>query len=133
MRLVIDDGYTLPFTTQEQLADPITGRVIFDNLPPVAGRYRPALFSENEEFQWKVSHATSGKEVAELSAGMIAAHVTDWDAQNKDGSTAKIEVAVILRMPPPIVRQLLDIVTTWAPKEQEKAAGNSPAASGSPS
>ena len=27
MRLVIDDGYTLPFTTQEQIADPITGRV----------------------------------------------------------------------------------------------------------
>ena len=133
MRLVIDDGYTLPFKTEEQIADPVTGRVIFDNLPPVAGRYRPALFSENEEFQYKLSRAASGKETAELIAGMIANHVTDWDVQAQDGSAAKIEAAVVLKMPPPIVRQLLDIVTTWAPKEQEKSAGNSPAASGSPS
>jgi hypothetical protein len=136
MRLVIDDGYTLPFETKESLEDTITGRPVAEGLPVVKGRYRPALFEENEEFQHKLSRAADGKQSALIVAEMIASHVAEWDVTVRPGSTevpALVSPAMVLKMPAPVVRQLLDVVITWAPRQQEKAAGNSPPASGSPS
>ena len=135
-RLVIDDGYTLPFTTQPTMTDPVSGRVQADNLPIVSGRYRPALFEENEEYINKIGRATSGKESAQIVAQFLSDHLCEWDVErpaSKGGGKADIVPAMILKMPPPVVIQLLDIVRTWAAKEQATAEGNSSAASGSPS
>lgn len=124
MPLDLDDGYTLPFATAPTLTDPATGDVIAANLPVVTGRYRPALFEEIQRYRYALSRAASGAEQAAVIADMIASHVTDWDVRNR-GVTAAVDPKVIReRVPEPIVSQLLNVVLTWAPREQEAAEKN---------
>lgn len=124
MRLAIDDGYTLPFATSPTgRPDPVSGEVPAGELPVVTGRYRPAVFADLQEYHYRLSRAATGRESAELVAGLVAAHVTDWDVTLK-GVAAAMTTENVLRCPAPVVEQLVDVVTRWAPKEQDAAAGN---------
>lgn len=124
MRLDIGDGYTLPFSTSPDVRDAVSGEVIRTNLPVVTGRYRPALFHELNAYRYRYTRATTAAEQADSIADFVAEHVVDWDV-TAGPQKAKVSPAVVLRMPEPIVEQLLRILTTWAPREQAEAEKNS--------
>lgn len=125
MRLALDDGYTLPFSTSpDGKPNPATGEPSATGLPVVTGRYRPAVFAAVQEFQYRLGRAASGREEADVIAEFVAAHVTDWDVTLK-GATAAVSAENVRRMPAVVVDHLVGVVSRWAPAEQEKAAGNS--------
>ena len=125
MPLAIDDGYALPFATLPD-ARPDAGddRPTVTGLPVVAGRYRPAVFEEVQEFQYQLDRAATGAEQAELIAAFVAAHVADWDV-TLGGKPAPVTAKTVRRFPAPVVEQLVAVVSKWAAKEQDAAAGNS--------
>lgn len=125
MRLVIGDGYTLPFATSpDGPPNPATGRPVVTGLPVVTGRYRPALFEAVQEYQYRFGRAATGKEQAQAVADLVAAHVTDWDVEATAGGPAPVTADAVRGMPTPVVDQLVEFVLRWAAKEQGAAAGN---------
>ncbi len=117
MALDIDDGYTVAATTK-----PDFGK--FTDLPIVFFRYRPALWHELTTWRRTIGSETE----IDATAKMVVDHLASWDV-TKAGKASPITIEVVKKIPPPIFDQLWDAVTTWAPKEQETAAGNSGAAS----
>jgi len=125
MRLVIDDGYTLEGTTEEIVLNKATGEPLFEGLPVINFRYRPALPDALAEWRYSRARATSGKAEVEATAKLIADHLVSWDVVDGKGSTAPLSVEFIRKVPEPILDQMIETIATWAPKA-ETAAGNSP-------
>ena len=113
-RLVINDGYTLPFSTEPGPT----------NLPVVSGKYRPALFDAMSAWRYDLRMAATGKAEADATAKFLADHLCEWDVSDPHGKPLPPTAEIIRKVPEPILEQLIRIVSTWAPAEQEKAAGN---------
>jgi hypothetical protein len=133
MPLDLDDGYTLPFETKPTVSD-VAGRPVYDDLPVVTGRYRPATWEELQGFRYRYGRAASGSEEVAIVAEMIADHLAAWDVR-AGGQPLKIFSDNVRRLPEPIANQLLDIVTRWAPKQadaEKNSAGGSASGSRNP-
>lgn len=133
MRLAIDDGYTLEASTKATIAHPVSGQTLATDLPIVNFRYRPALPEALAEWRYATRGATSGKAELDATATLLADHLVSWDVVDGKGQALPITPETVRKVPEPILNQLLEIVTTWAPQQMEHAAGNSPAGSGLPS
>lgn len=120
MRLSLDDGYTLHAETSPSHTE---GERQWDNLPTIAYDYRPALPDAIYEWQAAGIRAITGKEQVDATAKILADHITAWDV-TKNGASSPITPDTVRKVPYPILQQLVRRVTTWAPKEQDKAAGN---------
>lgn len=124
-RLRIDDGYTLTGETAETYVE--RGRV-YSGLPVVKFEYRPAMPDAIFKWQFDNVNAVSGADQLKATAELVADHLTGWDVA-AGTETAKINAENVRRLPYPILQQIVATVTTWAPRQQATAAGNSVPAS----
>jgi hypothetical protein len=127
MRLAIDDGFTLEAATKDTLTGP-SGQTLAKGLPVVNYRYRPALPEALAEWRYAMRAATSGKAELDAIAKLLADHLVSWDVIDGKGVALPIAAESVRKVPEPILNQLLDTVTTWAPKSMADALGNSPPA-----
>lgn len=108
----IDDGMTRAFRIKE--APGFHG--------PLTGTYRPALYETVRRYQ--LSHRDDdAKAHAATSRKILAEHVLTWDAQLA-GQPAKIDEAVLKKLHPALVGQLLDHVLGYTISEQAEAEKN---------
>jgi hypothetical protein len=115
MRLDLDDGYTLTGATDPTFADRVTGQAIAENLPVVTFKYRPALPDAVAELRFATNRATSGRDQVTATARFLADHLVSWDVLHK-GEPAELTPDVIRRVPEPILYQIENTVSKWAPK-----------------
>lgn len=127
MRLAIDDGFTLHGTTTDCI-DRGPSLPALSGLPVVSYRYRPALPEALAEWRYGLRVAASGKAELDATAKLLADHLVSWDVTDGKGAAAAITPENVRRIPEPVLNQLLEAVTTWAPKQMAEAAGNSPPA-----
>lgn len=132
MRLSIEDGYTLHGQTEATVADPVTNRVLYADLPVVTFSYRPALPVALATYRRAANRAESGEVEVEATAKFLCDHLTAWDVQGRGGAVAPLTAESVKKVPEPILDQIVKAVAHWAPKA-EADLGNSAAASGSPS
>jgi hypothetical protein len=127
MRLSLSDGYTLPFSTKAEVADSVTGRVLFTGLPVVSGHYRPALPEAIADWRFKMARAATGKDEVAASVEHLLAHITEWDVilDNDPTKKAPLDAAFLRIVPEPIFNQLLNAVNTWASRHQAADEKNS--------
>lgn len=123
--LAIDDGYTLDGRTKASITDPVTGRVLFDGLPEVQFRYRPALPDALAEWRHQMRTATSGRAQVDATAQFVAAHIVSWDVTDAKGAPLPITPDAVRKVPEPILDQIVDAVAKWAPKHLADALKNS--------
>jgi hypothetical protein len=126
MPLALNDGYTLTRKTSPEYTD---GARQYRDLPIVTVSFRPALPEAIYDWQYKLDRSGSGKNELATTNAFLVEHITGWDVTDKDGRMAPVTVDSLKKIPMPIHQQILRLVTTWAGDEQEKAAGNSSAAS----
>lgn len=107
-RLVINDGYTLPFPEDF----------------PVSGKYRPALPDALADWRYKLRDANSGGAAVTITANFLADHICEWDVTDMDDKPLPPVEMNIRRIPEPVLEKLVTLITGWAGPEQEKAAGN---------
>ena len=142
MGLLIEDGYTLDGTIPAQ-----------GKQPEINFRYRPALYAEVKE--WTNSVRTTGKLHEAATVKLLVKHVASWDVTIKAGSLRKImgkdaepvvadhedddvvlvpiHAKTLARVPQPVLDQLVNFVTGYAPEDQGDDAKNSATGSGSSS
>lgn len=119
MALDLDDGYTLPFSTEPFARDEVSGRLIAEDLPVVSGRYRPATWEELQSFRWKLGRSTSGEDEVRIVSEFLASHVVAWDVLAK-GQLLAVSAESVRRLPEVIGNQLLSIVSRWAPRQADE-------------
>lgn len=124
MGLQIDDGFTLDGRTKATVTDPVTGRALYDGLPEVTYRYRPALPDALAEWRYQMRAATSGYAAVSATALFVAAHLVSWDVTDAKGAPLPITVETVRKVPEPILDQLVEAVSKWAPKHLAAALGN---------
>lgn len=122
---LIDDGYTLDATTK-----PI-GR-----WPAVTIKYRPAMPARVR--QYLNARAKAGddvqadlKAISSLLVDQIGFGKGGWDILTPDGQPAPVNHASVARLPDPVLRQLIDIVTGYGPEEAAADEKNSDTGSAS--
>lgn len=125
MRLSLDDGYTLEAATKDSLTSPVTGQPVVTGLPVVNFRYRPALPDALTEWRYAMRTAASGKAELDATAKLLADHIVSWDVVRGKGEVVPVTVDAVRKVPDPILSQLLEAVTTWAPQKMGEALGNS--------
>lgn len=114
MRLDLDDGYTLAGETSPVF--PVDAdEPLYTGLPVVRVTYRPALPEAIAEYRFKNRRATDGKGEIRAVAEFVAGHLVTWDVTNK-GEPVPADAANVARVPDPILTQLFDLVSRWAPK-----------------
>jgi hypothetical protein len=117
-RLVIHDGYTLQGETKETVTD-TRGEVVAKGLPIVSFQFRPALPTALASWRYDLRLATSGEEEVKITAKFLCDHLATWDVTNAAGAVMPIRPEVVKNIPEPILTQLVNTVTTWAPKAEE--------------
>lgn len=124
MPLALDDGYTVPFTTDDVLTD-VNGMPIERVTSVITGRYRPPVLADTEAYRYAITRAQSGHERAKIVAEFICARVTDWDV-TLSGQVMKLDPPTVAKYLPSVYAELvMDQIRKWKPKDQEAAAGNS--------
>lgn len=122
--LQIDDGFTLDGRTTAVVSDPVTGRALHNGLPEVAFRYRPALPDALAEWRYAMRAATTGRAQVDATAQFVAAHLVSWDVTDAKGAPLPITADAVRKVPEPILDQLVEAVSKWAPKHLAAALGN---------
>jgi hypothetical protein len=125
MPLLIEDGYTLPFTTDAVVLS-AGGTVLYDGLPVVAGLYRPPVWEDRQRHVFRLTRAATPDEEVAAIAEFIAARLVSWDVKIlADGlRPAPTDAATLRKLPEPVLNQLYDRVSKWGPKSQGEQAGN---------
>lgn len=121
MPLDIADGYTLNAETKGVHK---MGQTVYEHLPIVEFSYRPALPDAINTYDLEFMRANSGFDRTTAGAKLIAEHVTAWNIVRR-GNAVPIKLETARAIPMPIMDQIIGIILTWAPANQEKAAGNS--------
>lgn len=121
MPLDINDGYTLKAST---LAEYKIGDMVYTDLPTVDFTYRPALPDAIYSYNLDYLRAATGQERTNAAAKLITEHVKSWDVKRR-GESVPVTAETTRKIPLPILEQMVTIVLTWAPANQEAAAGNS--------
>jgi hypothetical protein len=114
----IDDGFTL------------TATVKTPGWPDVEIVYRPALAARVRDYVLSLSKAQSGSDELKTISALLMDQVRSWDVLTTEGKPAPVVGATIRRIPDPIVRRIVDVVTGYATGGGEAEADEKNSATG---